>query len=903
LQLSVVQPSASLQTLATPGKQAPPPHTSPLVQALLSLQIAVLLATVHAPVLVLQPSVVHGLLSLHSLAAPGAQAPPLQTSFWVQASASSQLAVLLANTHVPLSALQLSVVQPLLSSQILVLPAHAPPPQVSVSVHRLPSSQLAVLLTKAQTPVAPLQLSPVHGLSSLQTLAGPGTQAPALQASFCVQASASSQLAVLLANTHAPVTALQLSAVQPLLSLQILVVPAHEPPPQVSVSVHAPPSLQPAVLLTKAQTPVAPLQLSLVHGLPSLHDLAGPGTQAPPLQASFWVQALASSQLPVLLAKTHAPATALQLSVVQPLLSLHTLATPAHEPPLQMSVSVHRLPSSQLAVLLVKAQTPVTPLQLSLVQGLPSPHTLAAPTQAPAPQVSVTVHGSPSSQLLVLLTNVQSPVEPLQLSVVHALLSLQTLAAPAQLPPLHTSLTVQALASSQLAVLLAKMHTPVAPSQLSVVQGLLSLQTVPTPAQVPPPQVSATVHGLPSSQLAVLLAKAHTPVVPLQLSVVQPLLSLHTLAAPLHAPEPHASVTVHGSPSSQPIVLLANTQLPVTPLQLSLVHALPSLQVLTVPAQAALPQTSPVVHGLPSSQGAVLLVNTQAPVVRLQASPVHGLASLHTLAEPAQLPLAQTSLSVHRLPSSHAAVLLANTHAPLVALQLSLVQGLLSLHTLAAPPHAPLLQASPVVHGLPSSHAAVLLANTQAPVATLQLSLVQGLPSLHSLGEPAHAPALQASAVVQALPSSQALVLAAKAQAPVATLQLSVVHGLPSLQVLLGPATQALALQASATVQALPSASHGALLALWMQPSLASQISSVHALPSSQAATAPALHVPAWQLSPTVQTLASASHVLPCSGAGSNTQPPLALSHESAVHGLPSAHTLAAPATHALALH
>ena len=64
--------------------------------------------------------------------------------------------------------------------------------------------------------------------------------------------------------------------------------------------------------------------------------------------------------------------------------------------------------------------------------------------------------------------------------------------------------------------------------------------------------------------------------------------------------------------------------------------------------------------------------------------------------------------------------------------QLSVVHALLSLHTVAAPErHVPNAHTSPVVHALPSSQAFVLLAKTQ-PVAGLQLSVVQPLPSSHT---------------------------------------------------------------------------------------------------------------------------------------------------------------------------
>jgi hypothetical protein len=62
---------------------------------------------------------------------------------------------------------------------------------------------------------------------------------------------------------------------------------------------------------------------------------------------------------------------------------------------------------------------------------------------------------------------------------------------------------------------------PVAGSQVSMVQILLSLQITPVPAHVPAAQVSPDVHGLPSSQDAVLLLCIHVPLASSQESSVQ----------------------------------------------------------------------------------------------------------------------------------------------------------------------------------------------------------------------------------------------------------------------------------------------------------------------------------------------------------------------------------------------
>jgi len=64
----------------------------------------------------------------------------------------------------------------------------------------------------------------------------------------------------------------------------------------------------------------------------------------------------------------------------------------------------------------------------------------------------------------------------LHVSVVHGLLSLQTVGAPPHCPPEQTSGPVQALLSLHWAVLGAYKH-PFSGSQLSFVQMLLSLQT------------------------------------------------------------------------------------------------------------------------------------------------------------------------------------------------------------------------------------------------------------------------------------------------------------------------------------------------------------------------------------------------------------------------------------------
>jgi hypothetical protein len=261
------------------------------------------------------------------------------------------------------------------------------------------------------------------------------------------------------------------------------------------------------------------------------------------------VQAFPSSQALVLFVWTH-PAAGLHVSVVQTLPSSQTTGeAPAQLPPPHTSPVVQAFPSSQAFVLLVKAQ-PVAGLQVSVVHALVSLQmTGVAPTQLPPPHTSPVVQAFPSSQTFALFVKTQ-PVAGLQVSVVHPLASLQiTGVAPAQLPPPHTSPVVQAFPSSQAFVLFVKTQ-PVAGLHVSVVQTLLSSQTTgEAPAQLPPPHTSLVVQAFPSSQAFVLFVKTQ-PVAGLQVSVVHALVSLQTTTAPpLHAPPPHVSLCVHASPS------------------------------------------------------------------------------------------------------------------------------------------------------------------------------------------------------------------------------------------------------------------------------------------------------------------------------------------------------------------
>jgi glyoxylate utilization-related uncharacterized protein len=228
--------------------------------------------------------------------------------------------------------------------------------------------------------------------------------------------------------------------------------------------------------------------------------------------------------------------------------------------------------------------------------------------------------------------------------------------------------------------------------------------------------------------------------------------------------------------------LLAYWQ-PAAGLQESVVHTLPSSQLIGVPAQTPPEQTSLPVHAFPSLHATALFVCVH-PVAGLQASVVQMLPSSQLGGgPPVHVPPTQVSLVVQALPSLQELLLLVNLQ-PETGSHESVVQTFPSLQTKAGPPtHAPAEQASPVVQAFPSVQALLLFVNTH-PVAGLHASVVQTLPSLQvSAGPATHAPPEQVSPVVQAFPSLQGLLLFVNTQ-PVVGLHASVVQGLLSLHVI-----------------------------------------------------------------------------------------------------------------------
>ena len=141
-----MQALVSAQSYApVPAKQVPPEHVSPVVQILPSLQLAVLLVCVQAPVPGLQRPVVQG--------SPSAQSDAEFSKF----------------TQAPVPGLQVSDVQGLVSAQIFGIP-QTPFEHVAPGEHRaLLFVHGAVFGVNTQPPhTAESQVSSVQALLSLQ---------------------------------------------------------------------------------------------------------------------------------------------------------------------------------------------------------------------------------------------------------------------------------------------------------------------------------------------------------------------------------------------------------------------------------------------------------------------------------------------------------------------------------------------------------------------------------------------------------------------------------------------------------------------------------------------------------------------------------------------------------------
>jgi hypothetical protein len=190
---------------------------------------------------------------------------------------------------------------------------------------------------------------------------------------------------------------------------------------------------------------------------------------------------------------------------------------------------------------------------------------------------------------------------------------------------------------------------------------------------------------------------------------------------------------------------------------------------------------------------------------------------------------------------------------PPTGLHESVVHGLPSSTTTGTPDvqWPPVSQVSRPLQAFASSQKVeTVTAMWMAPVAGLHASMVQGLPSSSVGGVPAtqEPAALHVSSPLQASPSEHDAPATGVCVAPVAGLHASSVHGFPSSIASGGPPMHApAALQASMPLHTFPSEQDvPALAGVWVGPPGASQVSTVHGLPSSQLLR----QEPPWQLAP-----------------------------------------------------
>jgi hypothetical protein len=179
---------------------------------------------------------------------------------------------------------------------------------------------------------------------------------------------------------------LQLSAVQGFESSQLGGVPAEQTPApsQVSRPLQALPSLHEVPVATNScAQPDCGSHASIVQGLASSQDTGAPATHCPAAQASPDVQESPSLHaVPSTTAAWTQPTSGLQLSAVQGFESSQLGGVPAEQTPapsqvsrpLQALPSLHEIPAATAAW-----TQPTSGLQLSIVQGLESLQSGAAP--------------------------------------------------------------------------------------------------------------------------------------------------------------------------------------------------------------------------------------------------------------------------------------------------------------------------------------------------------------------------------------------------------------------------------------------------------------------------------------------------------------------------------------------
>ena len=361
-----------------------------------------------------------------------------------------------------------------------------------------------------------------------------------------------------------------------------------------------------------------------------------------------------------------------------------------------------------------------------------------------------------------------------------------------------------------------------------------------------------------------------------------------TTLPPPHLPPAQPSLLVHRLSSVQVLAVGAKTQ-PVLASHPSFVHGLLSLHARFVPgAQPPETQVSPWLHTLPSSHVPAVTLCVQ-PLARSQPSAVHGLPSLQLMTLPLHVPLLQVSLDVQALPSAQGPPSRLAWAQPLAGLQVSVVQGLPSSQPkVPVTAHVPLAQPSPVVQRLPSVQVTTFGKCVQ-PLESLQPSSVHKLPSSQLGTLPRQVWWVHKSETLHFCPSSQGIPSASACLQPPTVAQLSLLHTLPSSQSTVLPGAHLPLLHESNAVHALPS-SQSPDAAVCVQPRKTSQESVVQTFPSSHFTATPGTQPPSAHASFAVH--ASPSTQGPLIAVLTH---PLTLSHASLVQTVPSSQEMGLP--------
>jgi hypothetical protein len=240
----------------------------------------------------------------------------------------------------------------------------------------------------------------------------------------------------------------------------------------------------------------------------------------------------------------------------------------------------------------VPTQLPLTGLQLSAVQTLPSSQATGVPPQVPAVHRSFVVQRLLSLQVVPLTTGVllQTPVAGLHESVVQELLSVHGIGVLEQTPARQASV-VQALPSLHGVEVSGVCVHPRPGTQASVVQALPSSQLMGVPAHVPATQVSFAVQSWPSLHVTPLGTNW-------QAAVQQPPPSHASPGSTMWSPQRAGVQSVRQAPG---VVSLLLAPLSHSSPQPGSTTPLPQASMAGTHAPAAV-QVSPEVQGSPSSQ-------------------------------------------------------------------------------------------------------------------------------------------------------------------------------------------------------------------------------------------------------------------------------------------------------------